>query len=89
MERMEPHDLRSLAERLLRGELSVDDFTQRLAHRPIADVGVAQVDLDRARRCGFPEVVFGQGKSVAALEKIFTALIDSGVDVLATRISPE
>lgn len=89
MERMEPHDLRALAERLLRGELSVDDFTQRLAHRPIADVGVAQVDLDRARRCGYPEVVFGQGKSVAALEKIFTALIDSDVDVLATRISAE
>lgn len=86
---MEPNDLRTLAERLLRGELSVDDFTQRLSHRPIADVGVAQVDLDRARRCGFPEVVFGQGKSVEALEKIFTALIDSGVDVLATRISAE
>lgn len=86
---MEPNDLRHLAERLLRGDLSVDDFTGRLAQRPIADVGVAQVDLDRARRCGYPEVVFGQGKTVDALTKIFTALIDSGVDVLATRISTE
>ena len=86
---MEPHDLRHLAERLLRGDLSVDDFTQRLAHRPIADVGVAQVDLDRARRCGYPEVVFGQGKTVEALQRIFQALIAAGVDVLATRISTE
>ncbi len=86
---MEPNDLRNLAERLLRGDLSVDDFTQRLAHRPIADVGVAQVDLDRARRCGYPEVVFGQGKSVEALQRIFQALIAAGVDVLATRISTE
>lgn len=86
---MEYHDLRAVAERLLRGELSVDDFTHHLSQRAIADVGVAQVDLDRARRCGFPEVVFGQGKSVDALTKIFTALIESSVDVLATRISAE
>ncbi|HEX5446125.1 MAG TPA: nickel pincer cofactor biosynthesis protein LarB [Pirellulales bacterium] len=86
---MEPNDLRNLAERLLRGELSVDDFTGRLAHRLIADVGVAQVDLDRARRCGYPEVVFGQGKTVEALRRIFQALIAAGVDVLATRISTE
>ena len=86
---MEPDDLRQLAERLLRGELSVDDFTQRLSQRAIADVGVAQVDLDRARRCGYPEVVFGQGKSVESLQRIFHALIGAGVDVLATRISAE
>ena len=55
----------------------------------IADVGEAQVDLDRARRCGFPEVVFARGKTTDAMEKIFSAQIDHGVDVLATRMSPE
>ncbi len=54
----------------------------------IADVGVAQVDLDRGRRCGFPEVVFGQGKSPEAIEKIFTALLANGTDALATRVDP-
>ena len=82
-------DLRELAERLLGGELSVDEFTERLSQRAIADVGVAQLDLDRARRCGFPEVVFGQGKSVDALTKIFEALLANGVEVLATRITAE
>src|SRR6185437_12277443 len=86
---MNPEDIHALAGRLLGGELSVDEFTRRLAERPIADVGVAQLDLDRARRCGFPEVVFGQGKSVEALERIFTALLAAGIDVLATRISVE
>ena len=47
-----------------------------MLQRPaIADVGEAQVDLDRHRRCGFPEVVFAQGKTVAAMEKIFRALV--------------
>ena len=52
-------------------------------------MGEAQVDLDRHRRCGFPEVVFAEGKTVAAMEKIFRAMLEHGVDVLATRMSAE
>ena len=55
----------------------------------IADVGDAQVDIDRLHRCGFPEVIFAEGKSVEAIEKIFRALLHHGADVLATRMSPE
>jgi NCAIR mutase (PurE)-related protein len=84
------HEIEQLAGRLLAGELSVQDFTHRLATRPgIADVGAAQVDLDRARRCGFPEVVFAEGKTVAAMERIFRSLLEHGVEVLATRMSVE
>lgn len=86
---MQLEDVRTLAEQLLAGQLSVDDFTDHIARRPIADVGVAQLDLDRARRCGFPEVVFGQGKSVEALIKIFDSLLSNGVSVLSTRISAD
>ncbi|HEV3344947.1 MAG TPA: nickel pincer cofactor biosynthesis protein LarB [Pirellulales bacterium] len=86
---MQLENLRLLAEQLLAGQLSVDQFTEHIARRPIADVGVAQLDLDRARRCGFPEVVFGQGKSVEALARIFESLLANGVSVLSTRISAE
>lgn len=78
-----------LVEQLLAGKLSKEQFVERVAVPPIADVGDAQVDLDRARRCGFPEVVFAEGKPVAALEKIFHALLGNGADVLATRVSPQ
>jgi NCAIR mutase (PurE)-related protein len=47
------------------------------------------LDLDRERRCGFPEVVYGEGKSVEALVDIFTRLLGRGINVLATRIPPE
>lgn len=80
---------RQLASRLLGGEISLDDFVQNLARPTIADLGEAQLDLDRRRRCGYPEVVYGQGKSVEALEKILAELLASGVDCLATRISAE
>ncbi len=55
----------------------------------VADVGDAQVDLDRTRRCGFPEVIFAEGKTTTAIEKIVEALLHDGADVLATRVSVE
>lgn len=86
---MNPHELEQLAAELLQGRLSVEDFVRRLHQPRTADVGDAHVDLDRGRRCGFPEVVFAQGKTVSAMEKIFLAQIDEGVEVLATRMSAE
>jgi hypothetical protein len=86
---MNPHELERLAARLLSGEISIQDFVGRAAGPTIADVGPAQVDLDRHRRCGFPEVVFAQGKTVEAIERIFRALVEHGHDVLATRMTAE
>jgi NCAIR mutase (PurE)-related protein len=54
-----------------------------------ADLGEAQLDLDRRRRCGYPEVVYAAGKSVATLEKIFRRLLEEGTDAFATRVSQE
>jgi hypothetical protein len=66
----------------------VDQFVARARQPATADVGEAQIDLDRHRRCGFPEVVFAEGKTAAVMEKIFQAQLDHGIDVLATRMAP-
>jgi pyridinium-3,5-biscarboxylic acid mononucleotide synthase len=84
---MSPNGIRELAERLLSGKLSLDDFVGRASCPLVADLGDAKLDLDRPRRCGFPEVVFAEGKTVAVLEKLFSALLDHDADVLATRVS--
>ena len=47
------------------------------------------VDLDRERRCGFAEVVFGEGKSPATLIAIARELLARKQAVLATRITAE
>jgi NCAIR mutase (PurE)-related protein len=84
-----------LAQRLLAGELTIESFGALAAARPrgaevlaesSAQLPTATLDLDRERRCGFPEVVFGQGKSVEMLVSIFHALLARQIDVLATRI---
>jgi hypothetical protein len=81
--------LRHLARQLVEGRLDENDFLAQVRATGVADVGDAHVDLDRRRRCGFPEVVYSQGKSVAAIERIFTVMLEAGNDVLATRMSAE
>lgn len=86
---MQKAELERLAQQLAGGALSVDEFVQSVARPLSAPLGEATLDLDRARRCGFPEVVYGEGKSVEILLKIFRRLLDEGIHVLATRISAE
>jgi hypothetical protein len=86
---LKDHNLEDLASRLLSGDLSVAQFVAQLRGPAIADLGETQLDLDRPRRCGFPEVVYAEGKTTAVMERIFQTLTDHGLDVLATRMSPE
>ncbi len=53
------------------------------------DLGFARVDVDRRRRTGFPEVIFGQGKTPAEVAQIARVILDHEPIVLATRVSPE
>ena len=83
--------LQQLAERLIAGDLTPASFAAAvqpaMQRSGIADVGVAQVDLDRRRRCGFPEVIYSEGKTVEAIARIIEAQLAEGIDVLATRMS--
>jgi NCAIR mutase (PurE)-related protein len=86
---MDTNAITRLAEQLAGGQISVDHFLQELARPKTADLGDVQLDLDRSRRCGYPEVVFGQGKSVETIERVFRRLVADGYGALATRITPE
>ena len=88
----------AILQQLHAGELSVADAAVRIASvrsltlpaRPASAVtDDAHVDLDRSRRCGFPEVVFCEGKTPEAVVAIFEALRDNGEPCLGTRMSPE
>lgn len=85
-------DLRALLERVQRGELGVDAALAALAAAgpaPAAqELGFATVDLDRARRCGFPEVVFCQGKTPADAAEIARTILARSDRVLLTRAEP-
>ncbi len=86
---MDTHHVNQLAQRLSNGEISLESFLCELTKPKTADLEEAQLDLDRRRRCGYPEVVYGEGKTVATLEKIFERMLAERINVLATRIAAD
>jgi NCAIR mutase (PurE)-related protein len=53
------------------------------------DLGFARVDIDRERRCGFPEVVFGAGKTPAETVAIARTILAHHGVLLVSRASEE
>jgi pyridinium-3,5-biscarboxylic acid mononucleotide synthase len=84
---MDSKELRLILENLQKGEATVDDVVERLRHLPYEDIGCATIDHHRALRQGFPEVVFGESKSVSQIRQIIAALLAKGSNVLVTRLS--
>jgi NCAIR mutase (PurE)-related protein len=60
---MESTHLRELLEQVRAGQVSVDAAAEHLGGRAVVDLGYAHVDLHRWQRCGFPEVIFCEGKT--------------------------
>jgi len=54
-----------------------------------ADLGFATVDLDRLRRTGVPEVIYGAGKTPQQVVAIATRILQANGRVLITRSTPE
>lgn len=80
--------LRKLLEGVQRGEQSIDEAITRLRVMPFEDIGFAKIDHHRSIRCGFPEVIYCQGKTAEQVATIFDRCADAGANVIATRASP-
>jgi NCAIR mutase (PurE)-related protein len=86
---MEPQRLREALEQVRSGQLSVEAAVEHLNGAGIADLGYAHVDLHRRERCGFPEVIFCEGKTCEWVSGVVRQLIDAGQDCLATRVNAD
>ena len=76
-----------LLEQFRAGGVGRDAVLHAFQAAPVADLGFAQVDTHRALRKGFPEVIFGAGKTPAQVVKIATTLVAHEQRVLITRIT--
>ncbi|MSU63860.1 MAG: nickel pincer cofactor biosynthesis protein LarB [Pedosphaera sp.] len=86
---MTPNEAIALLTRFRAGEVSADRVLRAFQSAPLADLGFAQVDTHRALRKGFPEVIFGAGKTPAQLVKIAEKLFAHEQRVLVTRVTAE
>ena len=74
-----------LLEKFRAGQVGRDKVVQAFQAAPVANLGFAQVDTHRALRRGFPEVIFGAGKTPEQVVKIAAKLLDHDQRVLVTR----
>jgi pyridinium-3,5-biscarboxylic acid mononucleotide synthase len=86
---MDERHLRQLLTDLARGDTSIDNAVQQLRRLPFEQLPMATIDHHRALRCGHPEVIFCQGKTVDQVVQIAQAIRRRGSRVLATRASGE
>jgi pyridinium-3,5-biscarboxylic acid mononucleotide synthase len=84
-----PERLRALLESVREGRIEVDEAMRDLRDLPFRSLGFAHADTHRHLRTGFPEVIFGTGKTTAQIAALLTELGHDGATVMATRISPE
>src|SRR5262245_40645809 len=86
MNRLELH---RLLEDVRAGTLSPEDAHNRvfqfLRQAPFEDLGFARIDHHRSVRQGFPEVVFGPGKTPAQIAAIAERIVAAGHSLLVTR----
>ena len=85
--------LRALLNEVAAGALTPEaaqaGLLQYLRQPAFEDLGFARVDHQRSLRQGFPEVVFGQGKTAAQIAAISERIVAAGNNLLVTRTTAE
>jgi pyridinium-3,5-biscarboxylic acid mononucleotide synthase len=80
--------LQEILQAVAAGQLAPDLAQVKLqGYNEIGDF--AKIDRTRQTRTGFPEVIFGQGKTVVQIVKIMEQMRQDHPVVMATRITPE
>jgi pyridinium-3,5-biscarboxylic acid mononucleotide synthase len=85
----QPEALQSLLESVAAGAITPDAALNKLKHFAFEPVGeFAKIDHHRTLRTGFPEVIWGLGKTPDQIVQIMAAMRASHPVVMATRIEP-
>jgi NCAIR mutase (PurE)-related protein len=90
---MNRHELRALLEAVQTGALTPEaaqaQLLQFVRQAPFEDLGFARVDHHRRVRQGFPEVVFGPGKTADQIAAIAGRIVAAGHSLLVTRTTED
>jgi hypothetical protein len=85
---VERERVRNLLRRVRNGALDIEHALEALSLAPFEALDHASVDTHRALRRGFPEVIYGPGKTPAQIVAIARSLNTARQTVLVTRVEP-
>ena len=77
-----------LLQEVATGAQTVPEAAQQLEHLACEDLGYAHVDHHRSLRKGFPEVIYGEGKTADQIVGIMQCMASQESVILATRVDP-
>ena len=83
---MKTEEAGPIGEDVSREKLPLEDLVSHLASEVSQQASPVTLDLNREDRCGFPEAVFGEGKSLTVIQDIVQQLLQAEQAVLVTRI---
>jgi NCAIR mutase (PurE)-related protein len=83
---MDIRKLEDLLRRVKTGKTPIDKAIAQLKSLPFEDLGYARIDHHRSLRKGFPEVIWGEGKSSNQILSIMKEMKSKGQNVLITRL---
>lgn len=86
---MNKDDIKKLLENVQQGHINIDEATNKLSHLHYEDLEFARLDHQRELRVGFPEVIFGQGKTPEQICKIAEHILANSQNLLISRTSEE
>lgn len=86
---MNNETLTKLLSRVAQGDLSVTDAAGQFKDLSFEDIDFAHIDHHRSLRKGFPEVIFGMGKTSDQIIGILERMVSKEEVILVTRIDPE
>ena len=81
--------VRDLLGRVADGSMAIESALASLSQEPSESLGFATIDHHRSLRQGFPEVVYGAGKTTEQLVAIAQRIAERGDGVLVTRVAAE
>jgi len=82
---MDKNLLLNLLESVAKGRLSAEDGAEKLQHIAYEDITYAHIDHHRSLRKGFPEVIYGEGKTADQIAGIMEKMMDQENIILVTR----
>ncbi|MBW1984413.1 MAG: nickel pincer cofactor biosynthesis protein LarB [Deltaproteobacteria bacterium] len=86
---MDKDTLKQLLDSVASGELTVDDAASKLSNLSFEDIEYAHIDHHRSLRKGFPEVIFGQGKTAEQISGIMEKMSPHENIIMVTRIDEQ
>ena len=86
---MDKNLLIKLLESVAQGRVSAEDGAEKLQHIAYEDITYAHIDHHRSLRKGFPEVIFGEGKTADQIAGIMEKMMDQENIILVTRTNQQ